>query len=174
MSPQTALFIITWAAIVLLFLGLGANLREIRLLRASVLRDIHGYSSSSQDITLGGSFAEGIGERVVLAADSGCPLCGVTAEKLIEHSERSGIRAVLLTFEEPERWPAGIRAALDVVRDPQAWRSIAHLSPPALMRVSEGGVVRQLILPASGPDADRILGTWMNPSTSKGDIHAHA
>ncbi|PPK67193.1 hypothetical protein V5P93_003531 [Actinokineospora auranticolor] len=144
MSPITAFHVITWAAIVLLFLGLGAVLREVRLLRAAVARDPAGYTATRPDLVLGPRFAG----RVVLAADSGCPLCVAVAREL-----RDG---VLLTHESPEAWDT----ALQVVRDREAWRGVAHLSPPVLMLVDGTGRVSRMALPVRETQVAEILAEW--------------
>lgn len=72
MSAHWALLVLTWAAMVVLFLGLGAVLREVRLLRARV--DSGAASGERVDITLPPAVTGGRA-GLVLAVDSGCPLC---------------------------------------------------------------------------------------------------
>ncbi|MFT7839707.1 hypothetical protein Q5530_26485 [Saccharothrix sp. BKS2] len=144
MNPGTAFLVITWAAIVVLFLGLAAVLREVRLLRAAVARDPEGFSAAQPDIVLGERFAG----RVVLAADSGCPLCVAVARRLTD--------AVLLTHEPPDAWDT----PLDVVSDREAWRSVSHLAPPVLMRVDATGRVARLALPVREEQVDEVLDEW--------------
>ncbi|MFC6087820.1 hypothetical protein [Saccharothrix lopnurensis] len=144
MNPGTAFLVITWAAIVVLFLGLAAVLREVRLLRAAVARDPQGFSAAQPDIVLGERFAG----RVVLAADSGCPLCVAVARRLTD--------AVLLTHEPPGAWDT----PLDVVSDREAWRSVSHLAPPVLMRVDATGRVARLALPVREEQVDEVLDEW--------------
>src|SRR5688500_734559 len=50
MSPTVAMHIVTWAAIIILFFGLAAVLREVRLLRGALLRSSDGYTSTAPDI----------------------------------------------------------------------------------------------------------------------------
>ncbi|SES41615.1 hypothetical protein [Actinokineospora terrae] len=140
---MTAFLVITWVAIVVLFLGLAAVLREVRLLRAVVGRDAGGFSGAA-DIELGPRFAG----RVVLAADTGCPLCREVAERLTD--------AVLLTHEPASAWDVG----LDVVSDREAWRAVSHLAPPVLMSVGADGVVRRVSLPVRAEQVDAVLDDW--------------
>ncbi|QFZ21258.1 hypothetical protein [Saccharothrix syringae] len=144
MNPGTAFLVITWAAIVVLFLGLAAVLREVRLLRAAVARDPRGFSAAQPDVVLGERFAN----RVVLAADSGCPLCLAVSRRLTD--------AVLLTHERPEVWDT----PLDVVSDREAWRAVSHLAPPVLMRVDATGRVARLVLPVREEQVDEVLDEW--------------
>ncbi|MFD7660045.1 hypothetical protein ACFV4N_39220 [Actinosynnema sp. NPDC059797] len=144
MNPGTAFLVVTWVAIVVLFLGLAAVLREVRLLRAAVARDPAGFSAAQPDVVLGERFAN----RVVLAADSGCPLCVAVARRLTD--------AVLLTHEPPGAWDT----RLDVVSDREAWRSVSHLAPPVLMRVDATGRVARLALPVREEQVDEVLDEW--------------
>ena len=158
MSPTLAFHIITWVAILVLFLALAAVLREVRLLRGMVLRDTHGYAATGPDTVLGPRFAG----RVVLAADTGCPLCVAAAERVAALAPRS----VLLTHEPPSAWD-GRGAGLEVVADREAWRAVAHLSPPVLMRVDTAGRVTALVLPTRVSEVDEALREW---STGAADV----
>src|SRR5947207_16019677 len=100
MSPVVAFAVITWAAIVVLFLALGAVLREVRLLRGLVARNPAGFSSTKPDISLDGEFASGGPARIVVAADSGCPLCLAVVDRLADRAPG----AVLLTHEPSAVW----------------------------------------------------------------------
>ncbi|MDQ3579896.1 MAG: hypothetical protein M3443_20320 [Actinomycetota bacterium] len=144
MSALTAFHVITWAAIVLLFLGLAAAMREIRLLRAMVTRDPGGFAAAQPDLVLGPRFAG----RVVLAADTGCPLCVAVSRRL------DG--AMLLTHESPSAWDTD----LEVVSDREAWRTISHLAPPVLMLVDADGRVARMTLPVREDQVDEILVEW--------------
>ncbi|MEU5696212.1 hypothetical protein [Actinosynnema sp. NPDC020468] len=144
MSASTAFDVITWAAILLLFLGLAAVLREVRLLRAVVARDAGGFTAAPPDLVLGPRFAG----RVVLAADSGCPLCVAVSRRLPG--------AVLLTHEPESVWTT----PLEVVRDREAWRVVSHLAPPVLMLVGADGRVARLVLPVREEQVDEVLDEW--------------
>ncbi|GLZ42853.1 hypothetical protein [Actinokineospora sp. NBRC 105648] len=141
---MTAFLVITWVAIILLFLGLAAVLREVRLLRAVVARDPSGFTAAPPDLVLGARFAG----RVVLAADSGCPLCVAVSRRV------TGV--ILLTHESPSVWDTG----LEVVSDREAWRVVSHLAPPVLMLVDAAGRVAKLVLPVREEQADEVLDEW--------------
>ncbi|GAA3015114.1 hypothetical protein [Actinokineospora diospyrosa] len=141
---MTAFLVITWVAIVVLFLGLAAVLREVRLLRAAISRDPGGYDSAQPDIVLGERFAG----RVVLAADTGCSLCHAVADRLTG--------ALLLTHEQASVW----ETRLEVVTDREAWRAVSHLAPPVLMLVGLDGRVRRLSLPVRADQVDEVLDEW--------------
>jgi len=155
MSPLLAFAVITWAAIVLLFLGLGAVLRELRMLRMEVARDPSGFTAAQPDIRLDGWSAAGAQPELVLAVDSGCALCRTTAERLA--SRRPG--SVLLTHESPEVW-AEVADRLRVLSDRTAWRAISHLSPPVLMLIDGTGSVRRMVLPTTEDDVTNALIEW--------------
>jgi hypothetical protein len=155
MSPAVAFSIVTWAAIVLLFFGLAAVMREVRLLRAAVLRNPDGYTSTGPDIELGAELGGADGPHIVLAADSGCPLCLAVIERL----RYRGVKATLLTHEQPAVW-RGIADHLTVVSDQEVWRSVSHLAPPVLMMVDRAGSVRKLVLPAREDEVDTVLDDW--------------
>lgn len=155
MSPSTAFVVLTWAAIILLALGLAAVLREVRLLRATVLGDADGFQAAPPDIELGPRFAHGTGWRVVLAGDSGCPLCRQVADRLATVVPGS----TLLTHESADTWQA-VADRLDVVSDEESWRQISHLSPPVLMLVDGTARVRRLSLPTRVEDVGILLSGW--------------
>jgi hypothetical protein len=156
MSPVVAFFIVTWAAIVLLFFGLAAVLREVRLLRGIVTRSPDGFAAAQPDLALGGPFANGNGPRTVLAVDSGCPLCLAVTERL---ARRPGGGTILLTHEPAAVWD-GVAGGLRIVSDRESWRSISHLSPPVLMLVDGSGRVQKMILPVREQDVDSVLDEW--------------
>jgi hypothetical protein len=151
------MFVVTWAAIVVLFLGLAAVLREVRLLRGAGAGD--GFADAGADLALGGSFsgaADSEGTRLVLAADSGCALCVAVARRLgglAAHDARPA--PVLLTHEPAQLWD-GAAGGLRVVSDPEAWRAVSHLQPPVVMLVDGAGTVRRLSLPAREEDVDDV------------------
>lgn len=156
MSPQLALHIVTWVAIVVLFLGLGAVLREVRFLRDRV-----GAAAATGGLTslrLPPSLTGGH-RRIVVAVDSGCPLCLGVVDRLATLAEGAPTRPVLLTYEPTEQW-AAVAGRLDVVRDDQAWSTVAHLSTPILMLVDGAGVVERLVLPTHERDVNQSLESW--------------
>ncbi len=153
MDAQIAVQILTWAAIVVLYLGLAAVLREVKLLRGQLAADA--ASGGLPSVRLPASVVGGR-RRIVAAVDSSCPLCLVVADQL---ATTTGVRPVVLTYEAPERWSEAADR-LDVVRDEQAWSAIAHLSPPVLMLVDADGAVERLDLPANERDVERAVRTW--------------
>jgi hypothetical protein len=161
MSPVAALLVVTWAAIVVLFFGLAAVLREVRLLRGIVTRDRDGFVAAQPELSLGEPFTGGDGTRIVLAVDSGCPLCLAATQRLAAR----GYPATLLTHESPEAWP-GIAGGLTVVSDRESWRSISHLSPPVLMLVDGSGRVRRMVLPVREQEVDHVLDEWRIPGVT--------
>jgi hypothetical protein len=155
MSPTVAFAVVTWAAIALLFLGLGAVLRETRLLRGQLGRDRAGFTVAPPDLSFDGRLASGGEPQVVLVADSGCPLCLAAAERL--GARRPG--AVLLTHEPLHTW-SGVADRLRVVSDREAWRVVSHLAPPVLMLVDGAGAVRRLVLPTREDEINTVLDEW--------------
>ena len=159
MTPSTALTVLTWAAIVLLFFGLAAVLREVRLLRGQVTRTTDGFVAVPPDLVLGPRFAEG-GARIVAAVDSGCPLCLTVVERLAG----LGAEATLLTHEPLVTW-ADLAHGLPVISDGEAWRSVSHLSPPVLMLLDGTGRVRRMLLPVRAAEVDTTLAEWAVPKS---------
>jgi hypothetical protein len=152
MSPFIAYQVLVGLAIVVLFCALAAVLREVRLLRGMVARD--GFTSTTGPITLGPGFAAGR-TKIVLAADTGCPLCVAAAERLGQLAPGSTV----LTHEDAAAWD-GLAAGLEVVSDREAWRAVAHLATPVLMRVDGTGTVGELVLPARVSEVDKMLTEW--------------
>jgi hypothetical protein len=157
MTPSIAVTLLTWAAIILLFFGLAAVLREVRLLRGMVTRSTDGFVAVPPDLVLGPRFA-GDGGRIVAAVDSGCPLCLVVVERLAV----LGSGATLLTHEPPTTW-TDLARGLPVISDGEAWRSISHLAPPVLMLLDGTGRVRRLLLPVRAGEVDTTLAEWAVP-----------
>jgi hypothetical protein len=155
MSPTVALHIVTWAAIIVLFFGLAAVLREVRLLRGALLRNPDGYTSTAPDIDLGTKLAGTDRPRIVLAADSGCPFCLAVIERL----RYRNIQATLLTHEQPAIW-RDVADHLTIVSDQEAWRAVSHLAPPVLMLVDRSGSARKLVLPVREDEVDTVLDDW--------------
>ncbi|WP_103352771.1 hypothetical protein [Amycolatopsis sp. CA-128772] len=160
MTPSVAFGVLTWAAIILLCFGLAAVLREVRLLRGLVTRTTDGYAAAPPDLDLGPGFAR---SGIVVAVDSGCPLCLAVVERLA----RLGADATLLTHEPLATW-TDLAHGLPVLSDGEAWRSVSHLSPPVLMLLDGTGRVRRLQLPVRAADVDTTLAGWTGP-TSGGD-----
>jgi hypothetical protein len=154
MSPIVAYNILTWVAIIVLFCALASVLREVRLLRGIVMRDPQGFASAPPDITLGEQFADGR-TRIVLAVDSGCPLCVAAAERLAERAPG----ATLLTHESARIWEKHA-GGLSVVSDRESWRAISHLASPVLMRVEGTGRVGSLVLPTRVSEVDNAVSGW--------------
>lgn len=160
MTTSTAVLLITWAAIAVLFFGLAAVLREVRLLRGIVTRTSDGFVAAPPDVDLGPRFAG----RVVAAVDSGCPLCLTVVDRLAELAAGT----TLLTHEPTSVWE-DLARGLPVVSDAEAWRSVSHLAPPVLMLTDGTGRVRRLQLPVRGVDVDTTLAGWTGP-TAGGDV----
>jgi hypothetical protein len=154
MSPIIAYNVLIWLAIVILFCGFAAVLREVRLLRGMVSRDGKGFASGQPDIELGSRFAGGR-PRLVLAVDSGCPLCVAATERLRERAPG----AAVLTHEDVAVWE-GRAGDLEVVRDREAWRAISHLASPVLMEVDGNGRVSRLVLPTRLSEVDDMVTEW--------------
>jgi hypothetical protein len=169
-SPLWALLLLTWAAMILLFLGLGAVLREVRMLRAQI--DAAAATGERVDIELPSSVAGDQG-GLVLAVDSGCPLCIAVVQQVGSVMSGPDSAAVLLTFEPEEQWN-GLSGGLPVVRDDRAWSAIAHLSTPILLQVDGQGQVRRLHLPANERDVTPVLQSWGLLSQSEKNGRANA
>jgi hypothetical protein len=154
MSPIIAYHILVWLAIIVLFCALAAVLREVRLLRGIVMRDPNGFRAAPPEITLSPRFADGR-RRIVLAVDSGCPLCVAAAERLSDRAPG----ATVLTHENAVTWE-GLADGLEVVSDRESWRAVSHLASPVLMDVDGTGKVRRLVLPTRMSEVDEMVTGW--------------
>jgi hypothetical protein len=146
MSPTVAFALSTWVAIVVLFLGLGAVLRELRLLRGG-----EGFAAERPDLSLGRSFPT----AMVVAADTGCGLCVAVVRRLA----LAGAQAAVLTHEPAEAW-ADLAGDLPLITDRESWRAVGHLSPPVLLRVDAAGRVLDLTLPVREEQAEQVAAEW--------------
>jgi hypothetical protein len=154
MSPVIAYNILIWLAIVVLFCALASVMREVRLLRGMVLRDPKGFTAARPEITLGPGFSDGH-TRIVLAVDTGCPLCVAATERLRQLAPG----ATVLTHEDAAAWE-GLAAGLAVVSDRESWRAISHLASPVLMEVNGSGLVSKLVLPTRVSEVDETVTEW--------------
>jgi hypothetical protein len=154
MSPIIAYHVLVWLAIIVLFCALAAVMREVRLLRGIVMRDPGGFTTAPPGITLGPRFADGR-RRIVLAVDSGCPLCVAATERLSDRAPG----ATVLTQENVETWD-GLASGLEVVSDRESWRAVSHLSSPVLMEVDGTGKVGRLVLPIRVSEVDEMVAGW--------------
>ncbi|PZG02226.1 hypothetical protein [Micromonospora deserti] len=160
MSAEAAIAGVTWVALIVLYLGLAATLRDVRLLR-NELAELKSGAVRPQaiDITLPG-FAPATGaERVVLVADAGCPACQDAAETLAEAASSLSVRPALLTYEPADEW-AHVGDRVDVARDGDAWAQLSHLNPPILLLVGPGGAVREMALLVNGQNVPTTLSAW--------------
>lgn len=168
MSALTALTLLQWVALVVLYLALAAVLREVRMLRGQVARlqagvGVPGASSAGSALGDATRLAVSPGRpAIVLVATSTCPLCRLVLERLDAgpvDPRSAGLDAVLLTYEDEAAW-GELPTRLRVVRDADAWSALAHLEPPLLARLDSGGQVVDLVLPASENDVDTALRAW--------------
>ena len=160
MPFTTALWILTWAAIVLLLFCLAAVLREVKILRSQV--EAFGWQAvpvQPTDTVELPARVTGGRRRLVLAANTGCPMCQMLAHHLAENAGRFDERPVLLTYEGVDAWEH-LPAGLDVVSDDVAWKAVAHLSPPVVMLVEADGSVAQLSMPTSLDELENNLAAW--------------
>src|SRR5687768_14802628 len=135
MSATLSLVILSWIAIVILYLALAAVLREVRMLRRQFDERAATTAAPPAELVLPTSFVKRIavpgGERTVLVADAGCPLCRHAAAMLADMATPD-FRPVLLTYEQPEKW-SSLPDTVELVQDRDAWSSLAHLSPPVIL-----------------------------------------
>jgi len=154
MSPWLATAVLTWVALLILYLGLAATLHRVTRLSAELaaIRADGGARASGVRLTLP-ALATDPGRTVVLAADSACAACQGAVAELSELAPSS----VLLTYEAPQVWSG---TSLTVRQDPESWRLLAHLSPPVLMTVDATGQVVDLALPTRPGDVAEALTSW--------------
>lgn len=166
MDPALALQILQWVAIIVVYLGFAAVLRETRLLRAQVSRlqlQLAAGEPGAADApggveSLPAHLTDGR-DGIVVAADTTCPSCARVLDRLTERRDALRLPVTVLTWEPEEAW-SGLGRDLHIVRDADAWSELAHLAPPVLLRVAAGGRVQRLHLPASADDVDATLTSW--------------
>lgn len=159
MDPLLALLIISWIAIVVLYLGLAAVLREVRMLRRQVSELGLGLDDTPTDDVVRMPPHVAPGRSLVLASDSTCPLCRLLLATLARVQGRIAVPVTVLGYQDPQEWqdfPAGMR----YVRDDEAWRQIAHLSPPVLMLITEDGTAQEVTMPSSEAEMTGLLHLW--------------
>lgn len=174
MEPSDALQILLWVAVVVVYLGLAAVLREVRLLRAQVSRlesrvavlsgEAGPLGSGTDDVRLAPHVVEAgaeNGDAILVVADTTCPSCAAVLDRVVGHRDAGRLRTApsVLTWESPDAW-ADLAPGLRVVRDEHAWSQFAHLTPPLLLRAAPDGRVLALHLPADIADVDTTLTSW--------------
>lgn len=162
MSPWLAVTIVTWIALLVLYLGLAATLRQVRLLSAELtaLRAGGDTRATRVDLHLPAlAVPDGPASRLVVAADTGCPACHLAVEALAELAPGLPVPPLLLTYESPEVWrdEAG---PLEIRQDTESWRLLRHLAPPVLLSVDASGRVLELALPSGPEDVPRTVAAW--------------
>jgi hypothetical protein len=151
----TAAIVALAAAVVLLWLGLVRLAYEVRQLRRLVLDKEPGVPEEA--LRLPAEEVRFLG-RPVLAVSSSCDSCWVALAEARAHADATpGL--VVLTYQDPEVF-ASAAGDLPVVRSRTAWRAVAHLSPPVLLRVEPDGRVAEVSLPAGAGDVTEALSRW--------------
>ncbi|WP_117209414.1 hypothetical protein [Allorhizocola rhizosphaerae] len=146
MSPWIATTIITWVALIIVYLGLAATLRRVNQLQAE-LASLRASGRGGVRLRLPGY------SGVVLAADASCDACHVAVGELASLAPSS----TLLSYEPWDGTDLRVRV------DTEAWRSLAHLSPPVLMAVDADGQVTDIALPTNPGDVAKALQSWGTP-----------
>ncbi|SNS63067.1 hypothetical protein SAMN05421812_101186 [Asanoa hainanensis] len=158
MEPWIAVAIVTWVALLLLLAALGSVVRDLRLLRGQVDQSAAQFAATR--VALRMPNLAGVGTRIVLAGESGCPLCVAAALRAAGVSAAAQVPVTLLTHEAADSWADVPTGALSVVSDPESWQVIGHLSPPVLLLLSAEGDVQRLVLPVDTAEVDRVLSEW--------------
>jgi hypothetical protein len=165
-----AFAIVTWAAILILFLAVGAVLREVRLLRATMLGNSSGFADATPRIRFDRLREAAPEARIVLAVNSDCQLCIAAADLVAERVADLPAPAVLLTLEPSPSWLDRLGDRLQVITDRDEWRVMGHLTPPVLMRLDADGNVLDLVLPVNLGQVEQVLRQWslMIAATNEG------
>lgn len=163
MSPVVALWAATWVALVVLYLCLSAVLREVRLLRGQVARLQEQLSTrpaqDGQGLPGPLPVLAAHAPRVVLVAESGCPLCRLLLAHLSERAGQLAVAPAVLTWQPAQAW-GEVPGGRTFIRDEQAWSALAHLQPPVVLLVDADGKVLDLVLPVNEAEVDRTLSRW--------------
>jgi hypothetical protein len=147
----------------------------VRQLRALVLQNPRGYATAPPEIRLDRLLELAPGTRIVLTADPECPLCRTAVAALATRTGRAS--AVVLLHTPTDAYQEWATDGLTVVTDRDAWRPVAHLTPPVLLRLRPDGVVDDLVLPVAADQIAAALDGWsdthMTPTQGESDV-AHA
>lgn len=149
---MTALGVVACVGIVGVYLVLSVVLRDARMRRARAGGGAIARPRLSASLVAGRS-------RIVVAAESRCPLCRVVLARLGERVDEFPTAPVLLTTERVVDWH-GVPSGITVVQDAESWERIVHLIPPVLMQVAADGQVTDLVLPFDETDVDAAVARW--------------
>jgi hypothetical protein len=160
MSPDHALIAVLSVAVVVLYLGLAATLREVREVR----RDLSSLSADlgrdrSLDIRLSGLSDPADPSTVVAVVDQECPLCLAVLDELEHRRREDPVPAVVLAHGDLAPLETAY-PTLDIRDVPEAWQELAHLTPPVLLTVDRSGSVIDMQLPANQTQARNVLQRW--------------
>lgn len=155
MSLTIAFGIVTWVAIVLLYLALLRVFHELRTLRADIASS-RLNSAGQEPVQLPGW--QEPEARIVLAVDSTCPACWATVEEVAALPGATGL--VLLTHEPAATW-AAVEETFTIREDARAWTALAHLSAPMVLLTGPSGRVEELVLPVKEGEAREAVQRWI-------------
>jgi hypothetical protein len=159
MSLTAAAFLVTWAALILLYLALARVFYELRALRAGLAPGTTSPTASNPSIRLSWTWPTGE-RRIVLAVDSSCAACWAAVEEAADATAVQAVApTVLLTHEPAARWKA-VEQKFDVRVDEQAWSALAHLSAPILLWLNSNGHAEEIVLPAKPGEVREAINRW--------------
>lgn len=169
MPPYLGLFVVTWVALALLYLGLARVLQELYVLRARVASlstssaRTGGASQLQFDLALPSELAAA--SSVVVAAESSCSTCWKVLTAVAAHPAPS--KPLLLTYEDERVWEP-VADDFTVIRSHSGWSSISHLTPPVLVKLGPQGRPEQIVLPVSAAEVTSTLDSWAGQKEAKG------
>jgi hypothetical protein len=155
MSLTIAFGIVTWVALILLYLALVRVFYELRSTREQLAAALR--TSGGQDRIQFPPDWRTTDPSIVLAVDSTCEACWAAIEEAANTTETA--RPTLLTHEPAERW-ASVDEKFTIREDTAAWAAVAHLSSPIMLRLDPNGSVDELVLPTRPGDVRDAILRW--------------
>jgi hypothetical protein len=150
MSVTTALWFANGFILVLLYLGLARLYAEVRSLRSAVGPIRRRLPHLQIPAELRGEV------RLVAFVDRSCASCEMVARTL---EEEAAPVSALVSWEDTPKWrDIAPRVRLEI--DPESWRSLAPLDPPALAWLTPTGELADVVLPVTETDVRRALSRW--------------
>lgn len=154
MSVATGLFVITWAAMIALYLCMVWLQRELIATKARLTRIERRDSVEAlmSEIRLP---AQGI----AIWVNASCSSCHATMKALLAAKVSEPLWLVATEDEAPE-WRDEAGAAVTVLTDASLWEAVTAWTPPILARVSPGGTVEDVVLPVTPEHVNIALQRW--------------
>lgn len=164
MSVSAAVDVVTWAALLLLYLGMARLWVEVRSIRRAIQFPLAlaGEQTSQHSAFLPAAVNQPT-PTIVAVVDSDCSSCWDVAF-LMDQLVPAG-RGYLLSYESASTWAVrGVRT--EAIVDEDAWTSFVPLSTPILV-LTNGEQINRIHPPVDTEDARKTLLQWTGKQSEK-------